>query len=130
MYADDVCIFTRSRGARIIDRCLQTALDILQAWYGKVENRRISREKRGRAFLEKWSPKKKARQPSRTYLAIPWRRQIKHLGVILDSRVNGRTHIRRVLNCGRQMSGTLHPLLIGQGKLDPTCTDMDRYDRT
>ncbi|GJQ65701.1 hypothetical protein Trydic_g7785 [Trypoxylus dichotomus] len=35
IYADDVCIFAKSRNARIIDRRIQTALDTLQAWYAK-----------------------------------------------------------------------------------------------
>ncbi|GJQ70866.1 hypothetical protein Trydic_g785 [Trypoxylus dichotomus] len=34
-YTDDVGIFARSRNARIADRCFQTALDTLQAWYTK-----------------------------------------------------------------------------------------------
>ncbi|GJQ67538.1 hypothetical protein Trydic_g8350 [Trypoxylus dichotomus] len=33
-YADDVCIFTRSRDARIMDRCLQAVPNTL-AWYAK-----------------------------------------------------------------------------------------------
>ncbi|GJQ65088.1 hypothetical protein Trydic_g7236 [Trypoxylus dichotomus] len=51
---------------------------------------------------------------------IPWRPQIKYLGFILDSRVNWGAHIHRVLDRGHQMSGTLYPLLIGRGKLDPS----------
>ncbi|GJQ70198.1 hypothetical protein Trydic_g22658 [Trypoxylus dichotomus] len=35
MYADDVCIYSRSLNARVIDRRLQTALDTLRDWYAK-----------------------------------------------------------------------------------------------
>ncbi|GJQ87472.1 hypothetical protein Trydic_g23135 [Trypoxylus dichotomus] len=49
---------------------------------------------------------------------ILWRPQIKYLGVILDSRVNREAHIHHVLDRGRQIFGTLYPLLIGRGKLD------------
>ncbi|GJQ75552.1 hypothetical protein Trydic_g17637 [Trypoxylus dichotomus] len=67
MYADDVCIFTRSLNARIIERRLQTALDTA-GLICKVENRCPSRESHGRAFLNRRSLKKEARQPSRTHL--------------------------------------------------------------
>ncbi|GJQ73862.1 hypothetical protein Trydic_g18799 [Trypoxylus dichotomus] len=56
---------------------------------------------------------------------IPWRPQIKHLEVILDSRVNCGAHIHCVLDCRRQMSGTLYLLLIGRGKLDPSRNHCD-----
>ncbi|GJQ73393.1 hypothetical protein Trydic_g13758 [Trypoxylus dichotomus] len=49
---------------------------------------------------------------------IPGRPQIKYLGVILGSQVNWGAHTRRVLDPRFQMSGTLHPLLIGRGKLN------------
>ncbi|GJQ83045.1 hypothetical protein Trydic_g20060 [Trypoxylus dichotomus] len=82
----------------------------------KVENRGPSREKHGRAFLEKRFPKKKARQLSRTFQGgiIPWRPQIKYL---VNPRVNWRAYIHRVLDRGREISRTLYPLLIGRGKL-------------
>ncbi|GJQ65865.1 hypothetical protein Trydic_g3967 [Trypoxylus dichotomus] len=35
MYADDVCIYTRSLDARVVDRRLQEALDALQTWYAR-----------------------------------------------------------------------------------------------
>ncbi|GJQ72893.1 hypothetical protein Trydic_g1540 [Trypoxylus dichotomus] len=35
MYAVDVCIFSRSLNARVIDRRLQRALDTLRDWYAK-----------------------------------------------------------------------------------------------
>ncbi|GJQ65644.1 hypothetical protein Trydic_g7734 [Trypoxylus dichotomus] len=47
IYADDVCIFSSSFNARVIDQRLQTALDTLQDWR---------------------SLKKEARQPGRTHL--------------------------------------------------------------
>ncbi|GJQ81287.1 hypothetical protein Trydic_g20503 [Trypoxylus dichotomus] len=47
---------------------------------------------------------------------IPWRPQIKYLGVILDSQVNCGAHMHRVL--GRPMSGTVYSIMIGRGKLD------------
>ncbi|GJQ81710.1 hypothetical protein Trydic_g9151 [Trypoxylus dichotomus] len=51
---------------------------------------------------------------------ISWEPQIKYLGVIFDSRMNCGAHIHRILHRGRQMSGTLYPLLIGRSKLDPS----------
>ncbi|GJQ85594.1 hypothetical protein Trydic_g20146 [Trypoxylus dichotomus] len=41
------------------------------------------------------------------------------LGVILNSRMNWGAHIHHVLDCGRQMSGTLYPLL-ERGRLYPS----------
>ncbi|GJQ65696.1 hypothetical protein Trydic_g7781 [Trypoxylus dichotomus] len=71
-------------------------------------------QKHSPAFLEKRAPKKKARQPSRTSNTFKYR------GVILDYRVNWEAHIHRILDRERQMFGTLYPLLIARGKLDPS----------
>ncbi|GJQ79385.1 hypothetical protein Trydic_g16244 [Trypoxylus dichotomus] len=51
---------------------------------------------------------------------IPWLQQVKYLGVTLDCRVNWGAHIHRVFDRGCQMPGTLYPLMVGRGKLDPS----------
>ncbi|GJQ79092.1 hypothetical protein Trydic_g5348 [Trypoxylus dichotomus] len=51
---------------------------------------------------------------------IPWQQQVKYLGVTLDSRVNWVAHIHRVPDRGRQMLGTLNPLMVRREKLDPS----------
>ncbi|GJQ88801.1 hypothetical protein Trydic_g13294 [Trypoxylus dichotomus] len=69
----------------------------------KVENRRPSPEKHGRAFRDRRSPKKEVRQRAGSHLprrhhSLATRSQI--LGVTLVSRVNWATHVHRVLDRG------------------------------
>ncbi|GJQ75506.1 hypothetical protein Trydic_g17593 [Trypoxylus dichotomus] len=123
MYTDDVCIFSSFLNARVIDQRLQTALNTLQDWYAKWRIT-VHREKSaavpfsigGRRIRKHGNPIELTFQGG----IISWQQQVKYLGVTLDSRVNWGAHIHRVLDRGRQMSGTLYPLMVGLGKLDPS----------
>ncbi|GJQ65059.1 hypothetical protein Trydic_g7210 [Trypoxylus dichotomus] len=72
MHTDDVCIFTRSLNARIVDRRLQTALDTLQGRIAAHPEKRKARPsiapkavaKEGNTATQPNSPSKEAPSPS------------------------------------------------------------------
>ncbi|GJQ79526.1 hypothetical protein Trydic_g16373 [Trypoxylus dichotomus] len=105
MYADDVCIYSRSLNARMIDRRLQTVLDTLRDWYTKC--RIAVHPQKNTAVLFAIGGRRRRRYGNAPELT-------------LDSRVNWAAHIHRVLDRGRQMLGTLYPMMAGRGRLDPS----------
>ncbi|GJQ75498.1 hypothetical protein Trydic_g17585 [Trypoxylus dichotomus] len=121
MYADDVCIYTRSLDARVVDRRLQEALDALQTWYARW---RISiHPGKSTAILFSGSGCRLKKHGNPTELTIqggivPWHSQAKYLGITLDSRLNWGAHIHKIIDRGKQMAGTLAPLMNGRSKLD------------
>ncbi|GJQ87758.1 hypothetical protein Trydic_g10067 [Trypoxylus dichotomus] len=122
MYADDVCIYTRSRDARIIDRRLQEALDALQTWYARWRIAVHPGKSTAVLFSRSGRRRKKHGNPSELTIlggVVPWHSQTKYLGLTMDSRLNWGAHINRVIDRGRQMAGTLAPLMNGRSKLDP-----------
>ncbi|GJQ65109.1 hypothetical protein Trydic_g7254 [Trypoxylus dichotomus] len=123
MYADDVCIYSRSLNARVIDRRLQAALDTLRDWYAKW--RIAVHPQKSTAVLFAIGGRRRRKfgnAPDLTFQGgiIPWQREVTYLGVTLDSRVNWGAHINRVLDRGRKMFGTLYPMMAGGGRLDPS----------
>ncbi|GJQ76647.1 hypothetical protein Trydic_g15507 [Trypoxylus dichotomus] len=123
MYADDVCIYSRSLNARVIDRRLQTALDTLRDWYTKW--RIAVHPQKSTAVLFAIGGRRRRKfgnAPDLTFQGgiIPWKREVTYLGVTLDSRVNWAAHLHRVLDRGRKMFGTLYPMMDGGGRLDPS----------
>ncbi|GJQ75241.1 hypothetical protein Trydic_g9840 [Trypoxylus dichotomus] len=108
IYADDVCIVTKSSNARIIDRCLQTDLNTLQDWCAKW--RITVHPEKSTAVLFSIGGRRRRKHGNPTELIfhggiIPWRPQIKYLGVILDSRVNwGDCPQSRTSNVGNPLS--------------------------
>ncbi|GJQ76689.1 hypothetical protein Trydic_g15542 [Trypoxylus dichotomus] len=121
MYADDVCIYTRSLDARVVDRRLQEALDALQTWYARW--RIAIHPGKSTAILFSGSGCRLKKHGNPTELTIqggivPWHSQAKYLGITLDSRLNWGAHIHKTIDRGKQMAGTLAPLLNGRSKLD------------
>ncbi|GJQ77334.1 hypothetical protein Trydic_g8632 [Trypoxylus dichotomus] len=121
MYADDVCIYTRSLDARVVDRRLQEALDALQTWYARW--RIAIHPGKSTAILFSGSGCRLKKHGNPTELTIqggivPWHSQAKYLGITLDSRLNWGAHIPKTIDRGKQMAGTLAPLMNGRSKLD------------
>ncbi|GJQ80704.1 hypothetical protein Trydic_g20227 [Trypoxylus dichotomus] len=111
-YADDVCIYSRSLNAKVIDRRLQTALDTLRDWYAKW--RIAVHPQKSTAVLFAIGGRRKRKFSN---ALIPWQREVTYLGVTLDCLVNWAAHIHRVLDRGRKMFGTLYPMIAGGGRL-------------
>ncbi|GJQ70724.1 hypothetical protein Trydic_g657 [Trypoxylus dichotomus] len=88
MYADDVCIYSRSLNARVIDRRLQSALDTLRDWYAKWRIAVYPQKSTAVLFAIGGHRRRKyGNEPDLTFLGgiIPWQREVKYLGVTLDS---------------------------------------------
>ncbi|GJQ67787.1 hypothetical protein Trydic_g21088 [Trypoxylus dichotomus] len=108
MYADDVCIYTRSLDARVVDRRLQEALDALQTWC--TQGGRIAiHPGKSTAILFSGSGCRLKKHGNPTELTIQgdhsWHSQAKYLGITLDSRLNWGAHIHKTIDRGKQMAG-------------------------
>ncbi|GJQ71904.1 hypothetical protein Trydic_g3013 [Trypoxylus dichotomus] len=113
MYADDVCIYSRSLNARVINRRLQTALNTLRDWYAKW--RIAVHPQKSTAVLFAIGGRRRRKSgnaPDLTFQGgiIPWQLEV----------TNWAAHIHRVLNRGHKMFGTLYPIMAGGGRLDPS----------
>lgn len=124
MYADDVCVFTKSRDARIVERRLQESLDNLEAWYRQW--RIAIHPQKSTAILFSRSGKRKRRHGEPQHLniqgeAVPWKSEIKYLGVTLDRRLTFGSHVTAVTRRARQMMAALSPMINRRSKLNPAC---------
>ncbi|GJQ79611.1 hypothetical protein Trydic_g16453 [Trypoxylus dichotomus] len=98
-----------------------TALDTLHDWYAKW--RIAVHPEKSTAVLFAKGDRRRRNHGNPAELTfqggiISWQQQVRYLGVTLD--LNWAAHIHRVLDRGRQMSGTFYPLMVGRGKLDPS----------
>ncbi|KAK9692696.1 hypothetical protein QE152_g34980 [Popillia japonica] len=122
MFADDVCIYTRSISARIVERRLQGSLDRLNNW-DKTWRIRVHAEKSAAVpFSRTGKRKRKHGEPGRLTILgdeIPWCSRI--LEIFLDSRLTFGPHVQFVTNRARRMLGALFAMLNRKSNLDPTC---------
>lgn len=119
MYADDTAIIARSHQARLATQRLQVAADQLEDWF---TNSRISvNPEKSSALLISTSTKPSKCQPTGHVRMfdqdIPWKDQVKYLGVILDKRLSFIKHVDYALSKGKMAAARLYPLTCRKSKL-------------
>jgi hypothetical protein len=114
LYADDAAIFTTSLAYRQVGRYLQPALDGLADYY-RMWRLKVN-ESKTEAIVFSHRPNspppiRMGREP------IQWRKEVKYLGVTMDSRLTWGPHIDRVTTKARAGLFALYPLLNRQCSL-------------
>ncbi|CAH2108991.1 unnamed protein product [Euphydryas editha] len=121
LFADDTALFTTSTSMELLTRRLQFATDALSAWFKKwrfevnadksaavhfVSNPRYTLWRQGLP-----DPVKLNGTP------IPWQKEVKYLGVTLDSKLSFKSHINRVRNKARFVLSRLYVMICGRSKM-------------
>jgi hypothetical protein len=115
MYADDTAIMTRSKQPRLATVHLQEAANALETWFRRwrievnpekssallITRRYVAREGQVRMFGED----------------IPWKGQVKYLGVVIDKRLAFIPHVNYAVGKGKMVTGQLSPLTCRRSKM-------------
>lgn len=117
MYADDVCIYSRSWSPEVAARRLQVAseslLDYFATWRVKINADKST------AVL---FTRRRRRPPDAMVLQgneLPWLPEAKYLGVVLDSKLTWKSHIELMANRAKAALVSLYALINRRSKLDP-----------
>lgn len=117
MYADDVCIYSRSWSPEVAADRVQSASEKLFDYFAKW---------RVKANVDKSTAvlftRRRRRPPDAMVLQgdlLPWRSEAKYLGVILDSKLTWKNHIESMANRAMGALVSLYALLNRRSKLDP-----------
>lgn len=116
MYADDVCIYTRSRSSVIAARRLQEAstrmFDYFAKWRVKVNPDKSTAVLFTRRRRELPDALELQGEP------LPWRDKAKYLGVILDSKLTWASHVEEMASRASRAMVQLYPMINRRSKLD------------
>lgn len=114
-YADDTMHFTSVRYIDCIFNRLQTQLSATIKWL-KFWRLRVNPEKTQAIIFHR---KKSIHSlPLRIgKVIIPWRKNIKYLGINFDQRFSWVYHVNEAVKTGNKLSGLLYPLLCGNSAL-------------
>lgn len=115
LYADDTAIVASSLSPRLITQRLQAATDELENWF-RTWRLEINPDKSSAILLTK-----RRHQPDGNISIfgrpIPWRNQVKYLGVTLDSKLTWGPHIDSCTNRAKAATAALYPLINRRSKL-------------
>lgn len=115
IYADDTAILAHSRSPVLLTRYLQEATDELEDYFRqwRIE---VNPEKSTALFMarRRLVPQGQVTMEGRP---IPWRDDVKYLGVKLDKRLNFHAHVDYALSKGRMIAGHLNPILGRRSKM-------------
>lgn len=117
MYADDVCIYSRSWSPEVAARRLQAASDELLDYFAKWRVK-INADKSTAVLFTR----RRQRPPDALVLQgdeLPWRSEARYLGVILDSKLTWKSHIDAMANRAKAALVNLYALINRRSKLDP-----------
>lgn len=120
IYADDTAVLATSRNVLLLADLIQDYLLVLQNYF---ENWLISvNAEKSSALLVT----KRLKLPNPLPVIemfgtpIPWKSEVKYLGVIIDKKLTFRQHIDRAANLGRSSMAQLAPLLCKKSQLSPS----------
>lgn len=117
MYADDVCIYSRSWSPEVAADRLQTASEKLLDYFAKWRVK-VNADKSTAVLFTR----RRQRPPDAMVLQgdpLPWRSEAKYLGVILDSKLTWKCHIESMANRAIGALVSLYALINRRSKLDP-----------
>jgi hypothetical protein len=112
LYADDTAALTTSKSVDFIVKRLQSAADAIADWCKKW--RVVMNPKKTEAVLFRATNKRKfIPRDQVTFFGtkIPWSKQVKYLGVVLDSALKFSSHIQARLQIANRMKGCLNAIL-------------------
>jgi retron-type reverse transcriptase len=114
-YADDTAIIARSRNPDQLGKKLQNAAEMIEDWYSDWRLA-VNPEKSAAVFFQK---RRLTKPPEITMFdrAIPWTREAKYLGVLLDDRLNWDPHINNQVAKASAMISSLYPMFCRNSKL-------------
>ncbi|CAB3260936.1 unnamed protein product [Arctia plantaginis] len=120
LFADDTAIYCSGIDPSSVARKLQTAANALGAWFRKWRIE-VNPEKSQAVLFHRRQlrlyPLEKTPQIRMFGTPIPWARQAKYLGIILDDRLTFGPHIKAVRNRAAFVLGRLHSLVNSKSKL-------------
>lgn len=121
LYADDTALYYTSRTQARVCKVLQRAVTDLGEW--ALKWRIEMNPEKSAAVLFSRSHNQSKRKPDITLFdrPIPWEKDVKYLGVTLDSRLTFRKHIKTVRDKAAFYLSRLHPLLRSNSKLPLRC---------
>lgn len=108
IYADDTAILCRSKSATLVTRYLQRTLDELEAWLRLW--RIVLNPAKSNAMLITRRLVRPVGQLSLRSGHIPWRDEVKYLGVTFDKTLRFNTHITNMITKAKRIGGFLSPL--------------------
>lgn len=118
-YADDTAISATAKGTHTITRRLQTALNKVNDFYNNWKIK-INAEKTQAVFFP--FDQKRRRQPTQNLLMsnneIKFDKQLKYLGVILDSKLNFGAHVASIKTKANNCVRAVYPLICKSSKLN------------
>lgn len=115
LFADDTALYCSTRSHRLLTKFLQRAANSLGDWFRKWRIE-VNPEKSTAVYFTRG--RKKPPPPITLFgKPIPWAKQAKYLGYILDSGLTCRAHIKSVRDRAAFVLGRLHPLLNKRSKL-------------
>ena len=94
-YADDLAVVVRARDANTASSLVREALDLVSRWCREV-GLNVNPEKTEMVRFTRWRKLEGWRDPKFRGTAIKPSEQLKHLGVILDAKLNWGKHMERV----------------------------------
>lgn len=118
VYADDTAVLASSLLPRVAMTKLQAEVERLEAWF-RTWRIEVNAEK-SKAI---WMTRRRSRRPDGNIVMfgqpIPWCREVKYLGVVLDSSLTWNPHVKEIGNRVRAISAKLYPLMCRRSALSP-----------
>lgn len=116
LFADDTAVFTSHRSPNYTHRILQSYANALGDWFRKWRIE-VNPEKSAAVYFSPGLTRKLPKPVELFGKPIPWVKEVKYLGVILDRRLSFASHIKRVRNRAAFVLNRLHPLINKKSKL-------------
>ena len=110
VYADDRIYYTSSANPKIIVRELNEQLKLTNNWCKKWRTKTNAAKSESILFSHSIKPEPKS-PPEFDGIPIPWKKQVKYLGVTLDKRLIFAEHINSIRNKATGAIKRLYPLL-------------------
>ncbi|KAJ8737082.1 hypothetical protein PYW07_000353 [Mythimna separata] len=121
LFADDTAIYYTGRDPKAIARKLQTSANTLGEWFRKWRIE-VNPDKSQAVLYSKQRQSVTPPPPITMYgKPIPWEKQAKYLGVILDQHLTFSEHIRQARSRAAFAQSRLHYLLTARSKLSRKC---------
>ena len=111
IYADDTIIYGTSRSNPLLVKRLNGALENIREWCLKWRVKINAAKSEAILFSKKQEQTKDLQPPSLNDVEIPWKDQLKYLGIILDKALNYNSHTTSAKNKAIGIMSKLMPLL-------------------